>query len=347
MFSNTHFPEKLHGSALDQYLREGWFRMNHVIYNAHILRYDGKLLSPIRLRYNLQKWAPGATVRKLQKRNRRLRFVFHPLTITEMHETVYAVYRQFRFGMDPYNLKMSILGPADQNPFDTWMVDCFDGDDLVGCGLFDKGAKSAAGIISFYHPDYQNQSLGKFLIFQMLQHCIENEFEYFYPGYMIPGVPDFDYKMGMGGSATEFYQLTSDQWKPWSMYTRQEHHVEKMIFMLRQVLELPREWKQPLQLIYNDHFDIGLYQSFADQIWDYPIFIRMGKIPTSDLELLLVYNIRSEGFELYVTDTIPEAEIVEEDGILHCKKFIATQKVDLDASELFQLTDLATFDLRQ
>ena len=83
--------------------------MNHVIYNAHILRYEGKLLSPIRLRYDLLKWTPASTVQKLSKRNRALRVVFHPIEISEEHEEVYALYRQFRFGIDPYNLKMSIL----------------------------------------------------------------------------------------------------------------------------------------------------------------------------------------------------------------------------------------------
>lgn len=343
MFSNTHFPETLHGETLDQYLKDGWFRMNHVIYNAHILRYEGKLLSPIRLRYDLLKWTPASTVQKLSKRNRALRVVFHPIEISEEHEEVYALYRQFRFGIDPYNLKMSILGPAGQNPFDTWMVDCFDGDRLIGSGLFDKGKKSAAGIISFYDPNYQSQSIGKFLIFQMLQHCKENGFDYFYPGYMIPGIPDFDYKMGMGGEATEFYQLTTDQWKSWTFYSSGEHHVEKMIYMLKQVVQLPREWKHPLQLVYNDHFDIGLYQPFADQVWDFPVFIRMGKIQSSSLELLLVFNIRTEMFELYVTEEIPDTEMIEENGEWHCQKFIATEKLDLNAEELLQLTGLPTF----
>lgn len=338
MFSNTHFPPLIHGTTLDQYLTDGWFRMNHSIYTAHILRYDGVLYSPIRLRFDLNKWKPGITFKKLAKRNEKLRVVFHPLEITDTHEAVYASYRQFRFGIDPYDLKMSILGPAGENPYNTWMVELYDEAVLIGCGLFDKGEKTAAGIISFYDPNYQTKSLGKYLIYQMLLHCQELGMDHFYPGYMIPGLKDFNYKMDIGGEATEFYQLATETWLPWANYTDQEHHLEQMIHKLNAILDKPNFWKLPMQLVYNDCFDVGIYQHFADQIWDFPVFIRMGKIPTTPIELILVYNIRSSKYELYVSEEIADDEIVEVDGNLHCKKFLVCEKFEKDVYELFDLS---------
>ena len=312
--------------------------MNHSIYTAHILRYDGNIFSPIRLRFDLQKWHGGGTLKKLSKRNTGLRAVFHPIEITDMHEAVYSVYRQFRFGIDPYDLKMSILGPAGENPFNTWMVDLYEEDKLIGCGLFDKGEKAAAGIISYYDPNYQSRSLGKFIIYQILHYCKQLGMEYFYPGYMIPGLKDFDYKMDVGGTATEFFQLSSEKWLPWAAFTEKEHHLNEMIRKLNEILERPKFCKLPMHLLYNDHFDVGIYHHFADQIWDFPVFIRMGKIPETNIELILVYNIKNSSYELYVTEEIFDHEIVEEEGQLHCKKLMICEKFERDFNDLFDIS---------
>ncbi len=97
-------------------------------------------------------------------------------------------------------------------------INIYDNGNLIGAGVFDLGKKSAAGISSFYDPDYKKFSIGRYLIYKKIAYCKKNGYDFFYPGYFVPGIKAFDYKLEIGKESLEFYDMNNDEWKPISCY---------------------------------------------------------------------------------------------------------------------------------
>ena len=56
-----------------------------------------------------------------------------------------------------------------------------------------------------------------------IQYGIDHGFRYFYPGYFVPGVDRFDYKLRMGKpEEMEFFDLKFDSWEPFTRYSVEE-----------------------------------------------------------------------------------------------------------------------------
>ena len=85
---------------------------------------------------------------------------------------------------------------------------------MIAAGFFDLGKMSAAGITCIYHPAYKKYSLGKYLMYLKMAFCKEQQLQYFYPGYVVPGYNSFDYKLEIGKSAIEYFDTYTGKWLP-------------------------------------------------------------------------------------------------------------------------------------
>lgn len=314
MYSCTHIKEKIFPEELDSYLSKGWYRMVHTIFTANILRREGQWVNAIWLRHPLHEWEPGNTFKKLSKRNASFRIEFGPLEITEAHEALYAIYRNHKFEDDRADLRQSLFGPEINNPFNSWMVNCYDGEKLIASGVFDRGIKAAAGIVSFYDPLYEKHSLGTYLIFQKMIFCKQEGLDYFYPGYILTGVPDFDYKLSIGRNSTEFFQLATESWLPWNEFTTTEWHLEHMVQQLENTKEALEAKGKPARLIYYDPFDITFYSQYAGQFWDCPVYLNLGPVDGQETELILSYDIKSKQIQYFLTELTTEDDYVYRNG---------------------------------
>jgi arginine-tRNA-protein transferase len=110
------------------------------------------------------------------------------------------------------SLESILYGNQAHNIFNTHIMNVYDGEKLVAAGFFDIGTHAAAGICNFYDPEYRKFSLGKFLYLSQVLYCIEQRMTYFYPGYITPGLPMFDYKVDMHPASVECYDPISRSW---------------------------------------------------------------------------------------------------------------------------------------
>ncbi len=92
---------------------------------------------------------------------------------------------------------------------------------IVAAGIYDKGLRTIAGIINFYNPDYKKYSLGKMLVLAKLQNALQTGMQYYYPGYIVPGIAKFDYKTFIGEQCTEIWDANVKIWVPYSQYSQQ------------------------------------------------------------------------------------------------------------------------------
>jgi arginine-tRNA-protein transferase len=103
--------------------------------------------------------------------------------------------------------------PRADSLFDTRVVSVWDGNRLVGRGLFDVGANSVMGKINYFDPAYRSYSPSKFMMLKIIEKMRTEGWEWFYPGYIIVGRPKFNYKLFLGKEAAEYYDPESGNWR--------------------------------------------------------------------------------------------------------------------------------------
>lgn len=318
MYCHTIIPTVILPHELDKLLAEGWYRMYHTFFTTHILRRNEDWVNAIWLRYDLRNWEPGSTFRKLQKRNRALRIEIGPLELTTAHIELYKRYRLYKFNDAEGDLESTIFGNTNANPVQSLLISCFDQNRLVAAGILDIGIVAAAGIVSFFEPDYEKNSLGKYLIYQKILYCREHGFNYFYPGYVLTNVPEFDYKIPIGAGTVEFYQLSSGNWMPWKDFSEKEWHLEEMKRKLAELEpQLIAKGLQP-QLIYFEAFDFALYAPFTEELWDCPVYLHLGRHDLPEREWIVKYDIRKQSYQYFLTTTTDEEDYVEKEGHWYC-----------------------------
>lgn len=222
MFVEVHTPDHLPGSELDTYLERGWFRMGQTIFTTNFAHVKDKILSTIWLRVKLNDYVRERIHAQLIKRNAGFIVTIQPAGVTPEMETLFALYRESLPFSISESLQHLLFGKElVESIFRTYEVTLHDNDKLIGCGFFDLGVNSAEGIVSFYDPAYKKFSPGKFLIYSKIQYCKELGLEHFYPGYFVPGNPNFDYKLSVGREVQEFLHVGSNTWRNIKTFSRQ------------------------------------------------------------------------------------------------------------------------------
>ena len=188
--------------------------MRQTIFTTDILHFDGEVYDAIWLRVRLHDFATDKKYKILSGKNNRFRTEIKKAIITPAHEALYNLYKEnipFEGAPSLYSL---LHGNGDRNVYNTWMINMYDGGVLIGTGCFDLGSTGAAGICSVYDPAYKKFSLGKYMIYEKMQYCKSENFNYFYPGYFVPGYPMFDYKLEIGKPALEYFNSVQKRWSP-------------------------------------------------------------------------------------------------------------------------------------
>src|SRR5688572_25717017 len=229
MFAKAYLPEQLLPAELDTYLEQGWFRMGQTIFTTNFIHFKDEYYSTIWLRIVLDELQDDTTEAKLFKRNANFRTEIRPATVTAEKEELYSRYRQPLSFQPSESLNNLLFGKTVfGSVYNTYEVVVYDQDQLIAFGFFDRGEKSAAGIVSVYDPGYKKYSLGKYLIYQKIKYCREMKIRYFYPGYFVPGYALFDYKLTIGKSALQFFKISTQQWVPIQRFTDNDIPIRSM-----------------------------------------------------------------------------------------------------------------------
>jgi arginine-tRNA-protein transferase len=298
MLADVHTPLQLPAVLLDNYLEQGWFRAGRTIFNTNFLHFDGKLYSALWLRLILNDFELSKSQNKKIKATNRFSFKVQPFELTDEKEQLYADYKtgiEFNTASSLYQL---LFDYQDIIPFNTYEVAAYDGDRLIGLGVFDMGKNAAAGIVSFAHPDYKKYSLGAVMILNKIQFAKEQGVQLFYPGYFAPGYRAFDYKLTFGKSCTEFYNVTSKEWTSTLNYGVQHDLVqvlyEKMNLVVKglQMLDVPRE------LLIYDFYDLNLTLQFnGQQLFDIPLIVPIRQQHKYQIDVI-TYDLLTQKYQI-------------------------------------------------
>lgn len=212
--------ENFKGDFLDELLGAGWFRMGErmfttdnvindrdEVFGAHWLRYDVlKINSAFYNKRNYKKLRGKYTLECKP---------LHEVDKEEL-EALFALYRQYTKFEESDSLG-EILGEYSDK-FDTHIILVRDMGMLIAAGTFDMGYNSMAAIKNIYHPAYAPAGLGIFLLMEEIKHCQDQGLQWFYPGYIAPGYPNFDYKIYP--SFSEVFIIETGEWVPYEQWAQ-------------------------------------------------------------------------------------------------------------------------------
>lgn len=219
-YRNMHHPTGLTGPELDDYLARGWYRMQQSIFTiTHSFREELFDFRPVWwLRFPVRGLPRHLSHDRIRRRNRHLRLrLAQPFRPDAASEALYARY----LASVPFEGYPSIAdalygdaGPDADTIYDTRAIILSDGPRDVAMGIYDLGHRAGASILHFYDPDFARHSLGKYLMLLTLDQLGTAGCEWYYPGYVVSGIPRFDYKLFLGRDRAAYFEPAEQAWRP-------------------------------------------------------------------------------------------------------------------------------------
>jgi arginine-tRNA-protein transferase len=205
----------LPGDALDLFLSMGWYRMHQDIFTTTHVPNDKVLYRAHWLRYPVSSIRVQTSHRRIRNRNRNFRVIVENCTgIRQDHEELFIRYRASIDFDGALNVQHCLFGDEgiNRNVYKTKCISVFDGDRLIAGGYFDLGNESAASILHFFDTMYKSKSLGKYLLLITADFLKEAGYTFYYPGYLVAGLPKMDYKLFIGKEATQYFDPAFQTW---------------------------------------------------------------------------------------------------------------------------------------
>lgn len=194
----VELPDELTRAELDRRLAGGWFRSGPLLFRAPLLHVDEHLRDLVHVRVRLDVPSESKSHRKLLRRNRaRFRTEIQRARVDDARRALYRLTRDRFIGFVVSDLDVIALGDK-RDLYDTREVCVYDGDRLVAIGYFDVGRRAVASILGLHDPAYKRHSLGIYTMLEEMELARAHGARWYYPGYVIPGLPGFDYKLRLG-----------------------------------------------------------------------------------------------------------------------------------------------------
>jgi leucyl-tRNA---protein transferase len=308
MFAEKHYPEMMIPEELDSYLARGWYRMGQTIFTTHFLCFGRSFYSAIWVRLPLVDYRFRKSLRKTFRRNRNnFRLAIGPASINAEKERLYRRYKTSFSGLLAPTLKDALLDGENFNIFNTQEVRVYDGKQLIALSYFDIGQDSSASITGIYDPDYKKYSLGFYTMLEEINYSQEQGLLYYYPGYVVPGYPRFEYKLRIG--PVEYYSLRHKAWRPYDKLTEDRIPIrvmERRIFELEQYLKYHDFHCQHL---YYPLFEANLFGFWNAPYFDYPLFLLCSPRKNKRKFLCVVFDPRQDTYQLILTSLFDDLQL--------------------------------------
>ncbi len=191
-------PQFIRAEMLDRRLAQGWFRTGPMLFRAEMLPLDEGIYSLVHVRLPIAEELPSRSRRRLLRRNRaRFQLQIGPARVDDARRRLYELTKPRFTSVVASDLEPLVLGDPP-GVFDTRECTVRDGDRLVAVSYFDVGRDSVASLLGLHDPEYARWSLGTYTLLEEIEHGRERGARFFYPGYVIPGLPVMDYKLRIG-----------------------------------------------------------------------------------------------------------------------------------------------------
>lgn len=299
--TEKYLPKNLSKKELDDYLARGWYRLGAQIFTCQYLFFEEKLFSPVWMRLPLKGYAFRKRMRKIFNRNRRkFTVVIQPQNLTEEKEKLYQKYRQSFHSPIAVTLISNLQEAAKSTVYDTQEICIYHEEKLVACSFFDIGENSLTSILGIYDPDYQQDSLGFYSMLLEIEWGMKNGYAYYYPGYIVPQYPKFDYKLRIGKPEDlEFYDLRTGTWKTHNTYDENQTITLETGQKLAQLSHLLMENGVSSHLLFYPCYEPYLVKRYGIQAMQSPLFLSCFSDYLMHPQYVIFYDYFKQTFGFY------------------------------------------------
>ena len=266
--------------------------MGQTIFTTSFLNFKNQFYDAVWLRVGLQEYKPDKKYEKLVKYNEAFEVIIQPASIDHQREELFARYKlSVPFEASP-SLTFLLYGKSSHNIYNSYEVSIYDGSKLIALGIFDQGENTAAGITSFYDPDYKKFSLGKYLIYLKINYCKNLGLDFFYPGYFVPGYNPFNYKLEIGKSSLEYLDISKQTWLSIKNFSNENTPLHTMLYKLQEIETHLKRAHLTTKIFRYEFFDANLIPDLQGaKLFDYPIFLYCQGVTDEAVQPLVVYDI--------------------------------------------------------
>ena len=298
MYTQRRIPISMPPDHLDAYLARGWYRMGQMIFTCQFLGVKGSYYSTIWVRLDLEKHKNSKSQRKLIRRNgEQFRHIIQPANITVEKEQLFQKYRTAFDGYLSPTLRHSLQDNTDYNIYNTYEVSIYDGDKLIAYSFFDLGLKGIASIKGVYDPDYNKHSLGYYTMLLEMEYGKENGFTLYYPGYVVPHYPKFDYKTRIG--KVDYYDYKTKGWLPYDKFTQEQVPVTILHSKLAEVSEaLYQSDISHLEINYP-LYEANMMGYWEENFFEHPLSLMCFPERMNYIIHIITYDLRKDKYVLY------------------------------------------------
>lgn len=298
MFTEKHFPGSITGEELDEYLRKAWYRMGQAIFTCHFLFFEDNLYSPVWTRLPLKNYRFRKSLRKIMNKiHQDFRVVVRPGIIDEEKEGLFQYYKDHFNGRLSPTLTASLMDNVEYNIFSSYEVSVYKNKRLIAFSFFDLGKKSLASIKGVYDPDYSSYSLGLFTMLQEIQFGMELGYDYYYPGYVVPGYQRFDYKLRIGKpEEVEFYDLKSGSWIKYQHFSEARTPVKVLSEKLMKMGQTLMEVGISCQILYYPAYEANIFGYDNERYLESPLFLNVFSNVFPRPRFIVYYDLWRETF---------------------------------------------------
>ncbi len=328
MYSKSYNIENIKGLDLDEMLEEGMFRNGISIFTTNFLALEGELYNVFWLRIELGEFELSDYQKKLIKVNKKFTYKVQDFVLTDDMEDLFQRYKVDKPYISSPDLNWLLYNGHDIEVFDSKVLCVYDGDVLIGYGVFDVGLKTSAGITTVFDPAYNKYSLGKYIILLKILHSKEAGYDFFYPGYFAPGYKRFDYKLEFSKTASEYFDFRTKTWKNVLDFNYDDQPLIEILSKLELGKEALLNAGFDVELKRYQFFDCNLYTNFhriEPLTCPYVLFFNNEK----ELENILVqYDVIDDIYDLFTYSelkhiySLPSIEDVHNRSILSLNDWI-------------------------
>lgn len=291
MYTERHFLDTLPPHLLDLYLEKGWYRMGQTVFTCRFLIFASTLYSVLWVRLSIPEFTFSKSQRKLfRKLEKVYSWEFGTGSINAEKEAIYQRYRKHFKGRIAPSLAISLQDDGLHNIFDTWEVRIREKSSgrLVAYSFFDRGRTGLASILGVYEPSLAAHSLGYFTMLLEMQFGIDCGYSFYYPGYVAPGYPKFDYKLRLG--PVSYYQEQHKTWvqgEPLSI-TPLPHQI--LYSKLKELQTLFSNASVRSKIFIYPPYEANILGYWVIDYLEYPLFLEIYFDTDFSHRLLVVYD---------------------------------------------------------
>lgn len=301
-------PREMSPAEYDRRMAEGWFRSGSVLFQADLLCIDDRIRGVVQIRLPLNTDRPGRERRRSLRRNReRFRVEFGPARVDADRQRLYDRTKRRFMSFVLADLEPLVFG-ENQGVFDTRECAVYDGDRLVAVSYFDVGSEAVASQLGLHDPDYARFGLGKYTLFEEIEWAREQGAAYLYPGYLVPGLPRFDYKLSIG--AVQYLEKT--RWRRRAAPPARVPAAERYTRRVDRLVDAFRSARIPVEVqLYSGFFLATLPELEALRFVDGLVHLSLHARRDSGLPVIAQPTLEGSGFELLEAIVEPDLDLVD------------------------------------